>query len=83
VWTQGQELEVEAAVPEAVRAGLAARGHRVVAVPHVAGGMGAIRFEDDGTRTGASCWRADGSPVGIGGGYAREGIRFWPDARRG
>jgi hypothetical protein len=28
------------------------------------------------------CWRADGSPVGLGGGYARAGIRFWPDARR-
>jgi len=83
VWTQGQELEVEAAVPDAVRAGLAARGHRVVPVPHVAGGMGAIAFGDDGTLTGAACWRADGSPVGIGGGYARPGIRFWPDARRG
>ncbi len=82
VWTQGQELEVESAVPAAVRAGLAARGHRVVAVPHVAGGMGAIAFENDGALTGAACWRADGSPVGIGGGYARAGIRFWPDARR-
>jgi len=82
VWTQGQELEVETAVPDAIRAGLAARGHRVVALPHVAGGMGAIAFEADGTLTGASCWRADGTPIGIGGGYAREGIRFWPDARR-
>ncbi len=83
VWTQGQELEVESAVPEVVRAGLAARGHHVVPVGHVAGGMGAIAFEADGTLTGASCWRADGSPVGIGGGYARPGIRFWPAARRG
>jgi gamma-glutamyltranspeptidase/glutathione hydrolase len=82
VWTQGQELEVETAVPDAVRAGLAARGHRVVAVPHVAGGMGAIAFESDGTSTGAACWRADGTPIGIGGGYARAGIRFWPEARR-
>ena len=32
--------------------------------------------------TGAACWRADGSPVGLGGGYARAGIRFWPNARR-
>jgi gamma-glutamyltranspeptidase / glutathione hydrolase len=70
VWTQGQDLEVEAAVSEAVRAGLAARGHRVIPVAHVAGGMGAIAFEDDGTLTGASCWRADGTPIGIGGGYA-------------
>jgi gamma-glutamyltranspeptidase/glutathione hydrolase len=81
VWTQGQELEVEAAVGEDVRAGLAARGHHVVPVAHVAGGMGAIAFETDGTITGASCWRADGTPVGLGGGCARPGIRFWPDRR--
>jgi gamma-glutamyltranspeptidase/glutathione hydrolase len=81
VWTQGQELEVEAAVAEDVRAGLAARGHHVVPVAHVAGGMGAIAFEADGTLTGASCWRADGTPVGLGGGHARPGIRFWPDRR--
>jgi gamma-glutamyltranspeptidase/glutathione hydrolase len=81
VWTQGQELEVEAAVGEDVRAGLAARGHHVVAVPHVAGGMGAIAFGADGTLTGASCWRADGTPIGLGGGGARAGIRFWPDRR--
>ena len=81
VWTQGQELEVENAVPEVVRTELAARGHRVVPVPHVAGGMCAIAFED-GVMTGASCWRADGSPVGLGGGYARAGIRFWPNAQR-
>jgi gamma-glutamyltranspeptidase/glutathione hydrolase len=82
VWTQGQELEVEDAVPETVRAQLAARGHRVVPVPHVAGGMSAIALEVDGALTGAACWRADGSPIGLGGGYARAGIRFWPNARR-
>ena len=81
VWTQGQELEVEGAVGDDVRAGLAARGHHVVPVAHLAGGMGAIAFEADGTLTGASCWRADGTPVGLGGGYARAGIRFWPDRR--
>jgi gamma-glutamyltranspeptidase/glutathione hydrolase len=81
VWTQGQELEVEQAVPEAVRAALAARGHDVVPVPHVAGGMCAIAWEPDGSLTGAACWRADGAPVGLGGGPARAGIRFWPDPR--
>ena len=81
VWTQGQELEVEAAVGDDVRAGLAARGHHVVPVAHVGRGMGAIAFETDGTLTGASCWRADGTPVGLGGGHARPGIRFWPDRR--
>jgi len=48
-------------------------------VPHVGGGMNAIEFCGDGRMTGASCWRADGTPVGLSGGYAREGARFWPD----
>ena len=26
--------------------------------------------------TGAACWRADGTPVGIAGGLARPGISF-------
>jgi gamma-glutamyltranspeptidase/glutathione hydrolase len=82
IWTQGQELEVETAVPEGVRAGLAARGHDVAPVAHVAGGMCAIGWEPDGSMTGAACWRADGTPIGIGGGHARAGIRFWPDQRR-
>jgi gamma-glutamyltranspeptidase/glutathione hydrolase len=82
IWTQGQELEVETAIGDDVRAGLAARGHRVTPVAHVAGGMGAIALEADGTLTGASCWRADGTPVGLGGGYARPGIRFFPDRAR-
>lgn len=82
VWTQGQELEVESAVPADVRGGLTARGHDVVALPHVAGGMCAIAFEPDGALTGAACWRADGTPVALGGGEARPGIRFWPSAKR-
>ena len=81
IWTQGQELEVEAAVPEGVRAGLAGRGHDVVPVAHVAGGMCAVAWEADGSLTGAACWRADGTPVGLGGGHARPGIRFWPGQR--
>jgi gamma-glutamyltranspeptidase/glutathione hydrolase len=83
VWTQGQALEVEAAVPEAVRAELAAMGHDVVALPHVAGGMNAVRFLKDGGLEGAACWRADGTAIGLGGGLARAGVRFWPDVRRG
>lgn len=81
LWTQGQELEVEAGMPEAGREALRALGHRVSVVPHVAGGMNGIRFEDDGSMTGAACWRADGTPVGIGGGLARADTRFWPDLR--
>ena len=56
--------------------GLRERGHDVVRSPRVAGGMNAIEFADDGTLTGAACWRADGTPVGIAGGLARAGVRF-------
>ncbi len=80
VWTQGQELEIETGVPEAVRDAVAALGHRVVAVPAAGGGMNAIALGEDGALTGAACWRADGTPIGVSGGLARPGIRFQPDA---
>jgi gamma-glutamyltranspeptidase/glutathione hydrolase len=76
VWTEGNALEIEQAVPDDVRAGLISMGHEVLAVPTVAGGMNAIQFDDDGTLTGAACWRADGTPVGLAGGLARAGVRF-------
>jgi gamma-glutamyltranspeptidase / glutathione hydrolase len=76
VWTEGNALEVEAAVPDGVRAVLTSMGHKVVAVPTVAGGMNAIQFHDDGRLTGAACWRADGTPIGLAGGLARAGVRF-------
>lgn len=79
LWTQGHTVEVEAAVPEPVRGGLRARGHEIVVLPHVASGMNAIEFHNDGTMTGAACWRADGTPIGVSGGHARKGVRFWPD----
>lgn len=76
VWTEGNALEIEQTVPEAVRAKLAELGHKVQPVATVAGGMNGIAFHDDGTMTGAACWRADGTPVGISGGLAKSGIRF-------
>jgi gamma-glutamyltranspeptidase/glutathione hydrolase len=75
--------QIERGVPEAVRVTLAGLGHRVAPVDHVAGGMGIIGFGQDGAMTGAACWRADGVPMGLGGGAAREGTSFWPDPRRG
>lgn len=80
LWTQGDALEMEPAFGDAVRANLAARGHDIARMPHVGGGMCAIRFHDDGALEGAACWRADGTAIGVGGGLAREGVRFWPDA---
>jgi gamma-glutamyltranspeptidase/glutathione hydrolase len=76
IWTQGGVVEIENTFPEAVETGLVERGHEVERVGRVAGGMNAIAVEDDGSLTGAACWRADGTPVAIAGGLAREGVRF-------
>jgi gamma-glutamyltranspeptidase/glutathione hydrolase len=82
VWTQGHALEIEGGIGDAVFATLRARGHDAVRVGNVAGGMSAIHFRPDGMMEGASCWRADGTPIGLGGGLARPGVRFRPEARR-
>jgi gamma-glutamyltranspeptidase/glutathione hydrolase len=76
VWSEGNALEVEPAIPGAARAKLRAMGHDVVEMATVGGGMNAIQFREDGTMTGAACWRADGTPVAISGGLARAGVRF-------
>jgi gamma-glutamyltranspeptidase/glutathione hydrolase len=80
LWTQGDAVEIEPAFGDAVRAALSARGHALARMPHVGGGMCAIGFGLDGAMEGAACWRADGTAVGVGGGLARPGVRFWPDA---
>ena len=75
LWTLGEELEVEPGFSDAVLDELSRRGHLISKQSVVGAGMGMIA--DDGDRlTGASCWRADGTPVGIGGGMARPGLRF-------
>jgi gamma-glutamyltranspeptidase/glutathione hydrolase len=76
VWTEGNALEVEHAIPESARAKLRALGHDVVEMSTVGGGMNAIQFHDDGTMSGAACWRADGTPVALAGGLAHAGVRF-------
>ncbi|MDI1287163.1 MAG: gamma-glutamyltransferase [Reyranella sp.] len=76
IWTEGPVLEVEHGIPADVRQGLEARGHKLQIMPTVAGGMNAIAFHDDGSMTGAACWRADGAAAALGGGHARAGVRF-------
>ena len=82
IWTQGDVLELEGGFPSAVFQALTARGHAIAKVGNVAGGMSAIHFADDGMMQGAACWRADGTPIGVGGGLARAGVRFRPEASR-
>jgi gamma-glutamyltranspeptidase / glutathione hydrolase len=76
VWTEGNALEVERAIPESVRARLRSMGHHIVEMATVGGGMNAIQFMDDGALLGAACWRADGTPIGMAGGLAKPGVRF-------
>ncbi len=76
IWTQGGAVEVERAIPDSTVAELATRGHEVQRVGRIAGGMNAIAFAEDGMMTGAACWRADGTPIGLAGGLARAGVRF-------
>jgi gamma-glutamyltranspeptidase/glutathione hydrolase len=76
IWTEGNNLEVERGIPEAVRDAMIARGHSIELMPTVAGGMNGIAFHPDGSMTGAACWRADGSPIALAGGYAKPGVRF-------
>lgn len=82
VFSWGQEAEIETGMAKAVRDRLATMGHPVYDSAHVGGGMCAISFDADGGMTGAACWRADGVPMGIGGGLARAGTSFWPDPRK-
>lgn len=79
LWTRGYGVKVEPSVPEGVLAALRERGHDVATVNSVGCGMSAIQFDADGTMTGAACWRADGMPIGLGGGFARPGVWFGPD----
>ena len=73
---EGGAVELEAAFPDEVGNALASRGHQVAPVQRIGGGMNAVAFGDDGSLTGAACWRADGTPVAIAGGLARAGVRF-------
>ncbi len=76
IWTMGNALELEPAIPETAEQELAARGHPVKRVKTIGGGINGIAFDADGMMTGAACWRADGSVAALGGGLARAGVRF-------
>lgn len=82
VWTRGYRVKVEASFPESALADLRDRGHNVTGINSVGGGMSAIQFNADGTMTGAACWRADGVPIGLGGGLARPGAFFKLDQKQ-
>lgn len=70
IWTQGQNLELEPDISPDVIEPLIQKGHVIEGVERVAGGMNGVLFDDTGSIHGAACWRADGSPIAVGGGPA-------------
>ena len=76
VWTQGDVVEIEHGFSKEVHEALETMGHRVTPVRLVGGGMNALAINDDGSMSGAACWRADGTSIGLSGGLARSGARF-------
>jgi len=69
--TDGEKLQVEHDFPEKTLEELRARGHQVVRMPKIAGGMNGILLDPvTGHMHGGACWRADGTPMGVSGGPA-------------
>ena len=66
VWTQGQDLEIETRVPEAVRAAVAANGHPVLPVSTVGGGMNAVAVGDETTAITAGTVPTSSPPIRTG-----------------
>lgn len=73
IWDRGPVLEIERGFPNLaeLQSALEAKGHEVLQVYRVAGGMNGILIDpDSGIMQGAACWRADGAPMGFSGGQA-------------
>ncbi|MCW3979045.1 MAG: gamma-glutamyltransferase [Candidatus Bathyarchaeota archaeon] len=77
VWTMGipgtpeERLYIEPEFPEEVLEGLRSRGHEVFVVPKIAGGMNGVLVDPStGLMHCGACWRADGTPMGVSGGWA-------------
>jgi gamma-glutamyltranspeptidase/glutathione hydrolase len=69
--TPGEKLLIEDGFPEEIRNQLRDRGHDVLTVYRVAGGMNGVLRDDKGMLHGGACWRSDGTPMGISGGKTR------------
>jgi gamma-glutamyltranspeptidase/glutathione hydrolase len=66
-----ERLYVEPEFPEDALEGLRSRGHEIIVVPKIAGGMNGVLVDPStGLMHGGACWRADGTPMGVSGGWA-------------
>lgn len=68
--TDGEKLHVEKGFKKDALDGLRKKGHEMVEMPKIAGGMNGILYDSKGLMHGGACWRADGTPMGVSGGWA-------------
>ncbi|MFQ6075460.1 MAG: gamma-glutamyltransferase [Candidatus Bathyarchaeia archaeon] len=69
--TDGENLHIEPSFPETTLEGLRERGHEIVEMARIAGGMNGVLVDPvTGLMNGGACWRADGTPMGVSGGKA-------------
>jgi len=69
--TDGEKLHVEPGFSEETLDKLRAKGHKVIEMPKIAGGMNGILVDSaTGLMHGGAFWRADGTSIGISGGPA-------------
>ena len=69
--TPGEKLIVEEGFSEKIRKKLRDRGHDVLTVYRVAGGMNGVLRDERGRIHGGACWRSDGTSMGISGGQTK------------
>ena len=71
--TPGEKLLVESGFSEDTVNGLIGKGHNVLVMNRIAGGMNGV-LRDPKTRLlhGGACWRADGAAMGISGGLTKK-----------
>ena len=78
LWCNGPILEIESIAPKPVLAELERMGHPITLVPAIANCMnGVYRDPATGLLHGANCWRGDGAPAGLSGGYAENRNDWW------
>ena len=82
IWTEGNALELEPAFSDGTARGTRRDGSSCRHRADRGGRHERDSVNADGTLSGAACWRADGTPIGISGGLARPGVRFTLEARR-
>lgn len=74
--TPGEKLLVEDGFLEETRKGLEGMGHEVIVVVRNAGCMnGVLKNPETGMLHGGSCWRSDGTAIGMSGGYSTKKLK--------